>query len=441
MISISGVRGVYGDGLDDECAEKFAFAFGTIYGRSVVIGRDSRISGKALLRAVISGLGKAGCDVTNIGLASTPTTEMAVLKHNASGGVIITASHNPGEWNGLKFLGPDGVFLDARQGAELLEKYKSAEGIGDMPLRGAVSAWDGGNDYHIQSILNLDIIDIESISSKNFTICLDAVNGAGGEICTSLLNRLGCTVHGINIEATGKFAHNPEPVPGHIVDLCALVKEKRADIGFAVDPDVDRLSIVSEEGVAIGEEYSLALAADYIMEKTGTDAACNLSTSLLIDYAAGRRGVKVHRSPVGEINVVQLMREAGAGIGGEGNGGIILPALHSGRDAVLGIALILQLMAERNSKISGLAGSFPVYSMIKEKVSIDRQDSWTEPVKKAFHGETMDERDGIKIIFPESWVHVRESNTEPVVRIIAEAPCEKEAKKLIGKMRDIITHG
>ena len=438
MISISGVRGVYGDGLDDELAEKFAYAFGTLYGGLVVVGRDSRISGPAISQAVLSGLRKAGSGVIDIGLTSTPTTEMAVTARNGSGGVVITASHNPREWNGLKFLGPDGVFLDSAQGAELLEKYNGTESIGDKPLLGEMTLWDGANEHHIQSVLNLGFIDSETIASQHYTVCIDTVNGAGGEICTELLERLGCTVHAINREPTGEFAHNPEPVPGHIRELCAFVKEKGADIGFAVDPDVDRLSIVSEEGIAIGEEYTLAFAVDYIMGKTGTNAACNLSTSRMLDDAAGRHDRKVYRSPIGEINVVQLMRDVGADIGGEGNGGVILPALHYGRDAVSGMALILQLMTEQDRKISELTEAFPAYSIIKDKITVAQRGSWIEPVKAAFEGETMDERDGIKVIFSDSWVHIRESNTEPVVRIMAEAPEEDTAKSLMQKVRSVL---
>jgi len=331
MISISGVRGVYGDGLDDDIAERFAFAFGTRYRGVVVVGRDSRVSGKALSQAVVSGLRKAGADVIDCGLASTPTTEMAVIACNAAGGVIITASHNPREWNGLKFLGPDGVFLDERQGTALLENYESAGSLRELPLRGSVSAWDGADDHHIQSVLNLDIIDGERIASRRFSVCIDTVNGAGGTICGDLLNRLGCTVHAINSEPTGVFAHTPEPVPDNLSGLCAAVTETNADVGFAVDPDVDRLSIVSEGGTAIGEEYSLAFAVDFVAEKTGTTAACNLSTSRMVEEAANRHGQTVYRSPVGEIHVVEIMRKDGAGIGGEGNGGIIFPALLSPR--------------------------------------------------------------------------------------------------------------
>ena len=438
MISISGVRGVYGDGLDNSLAERFAFAFGTLYRGVVVVGRDSRVSGKALSQAVISGLRKAGADVIDCGLASTPTTEMAVTACNAAGGVIVTASHNPREWNGLKFLGPDGVFLDARQGAQLLETYERTDSLHTLPLTGTVSDWDGADDHHIQSVLNLDIIERERIASQHFSVCIDTVNGAGGPICRDLLNRLGCTVHTINSEPTGIFAHTPEPVPDNLWNLCATVAETNADVGFAVDPDVDRLSIVSGEGRAIGEEYTLAFAVDSIVEKTGTTAACNLSTSRMVDDAANRHGQILHRSPIGEINVVELMREVGAGIGGEGNGGIIFPALHYGRDAVLGMALILQIMTESEKTIGELAQSFPAYTMIKEKVQYDGTDSWSEPVRAAFEGEETDERDGVKVIMTDAWVHVRPSNTEPVVRVIAEAPTKDAAEGLIRKVRDIL---
>jgi len=438
MISISGVRGVYGETLDEALAERFAFAFGTLYNGVVVVGRDSRKSGKALAGAVISGLGKAGCDVIDLGLASTPTTETAVPAKGAAGGVIVTASHNPGEWNGLKFLGPDGVFLDPDQGKELLGKYESVGDIGNLPLSGSVSRWEGANEHHVRSILDLDIIDGELVASSAFTVCLDTVNGAGGIICPDLLERLGCTVHGVNLEPTGDFAHDPEPVPAHLRELCALVKEKRADVGFAVDPDVDRLSIVDEHGTAIGEEYSLAFAVDYVLGRKDTPVACNLSTSRMVDDAAARHGRSVERSLVGEINVVGLMRGIGAGIGGEGNGGIIYPPLHHGRDAVLGMALILQLMAERRKRISELAALFPRYHMIKEKVGLARGGSWIDSVKERFGDGEIDERDGIKVVFPDSWVHVRESNTEPIVRVVAEARSEEAARNLVEEVRRLV---
>ena len=438
MVGVSGVRGVYGDGLTDEIAEKFAYSFGKIYGDSVIVGRDSRKSGKPLLNAVISGLKKAGVDVIDIGLASTPTAEMAVVAKKASGGIIITASHNPGEWNGLKFLGSDGVILNSSEGAKVLEVYQSTGGIGEISRMGSLIEWDGADEHHIKSIVSLEVIERDIIASHKFKVCLDSVNGVGGAICTDLLKTLGCEVYAINSKPTGDFPHGAEPVPEYIQDLCSLVSEKGADVGFAVDPDVDRLSIVNERGEALGEEYTLALAVDYLMENYTKIAACNLSTSRMIDDVAARHGGTVYRSPVGEINVIEKMREIGAGVGGEGNGGVILPALHYGRDAVFGIALILQLMAKKGKKISALAGSIPHYSMIKEKVEIAEKGTWIEPLKEKFSGETMDLRDGIKIIFPDSWIHVRESNTEPIVRIIAEAPTEGEAKKILKRVYEVI---
>ncbi len=431
LVSVSGVRGIYGDGLTEEIVRKFAYAFGTLYNGSVVVGRDSRKSGETLVHAVISGLRKAGTDVVNLGLASTPTTEMAVTEKKADGGLIVTASHNPAEWNGLKFLGADGVFLDSSEGQRILEVFHSAGDIEKKSPAVSVTGWEFANEHHIDSILSLDIIDSSLIASKNFTVCLDTVNGAGGAVCTALLERLGCEIFIINGNPTGYFPHGAEPVPENISDLCSLVREKRADIGFAVDPDVDRLSIVNEKGEALGEEFSLALAADNCMETMTKTAACNLSTSQMIDDVAESQDGIVHRSPVGEINVVQKMRETGAGIGGEGNGGIILPALHYGRDAVLGIALMLQYMAEKGKKISTLADSIPRYSMIKEKIEITRKGAWIEPLKEAFKGENMDSSDGIKIILENSWIHVRESNTEPIIRIIAEAPTGEDAKGLL----------
>jgi phosphomannomutase len=431
MISVSGIRGIYGKGLDETVAERFSYAFGTLYGGTIVVGRDSRISGKALAQAVISGLRKAGADVIDLGLASTPTTEMAVIAQHSGGGVIITASHNPREWNGLKFLGSDGVFLDAEEGARLLNIYNSTGDISEKSLKGKAYFWDGADQYHIESIFDLDIIDRDLISSCKFIVALDTVNGAGGSICKRLLENLGCTVHAINAEPTGIFPHGAEPVPENIGELCNLVSAMKADIGFAVDPDVDRLSIVDETGIAPGEEYTLALAADYVCGCTPSQAACNLSTSRMIDDAAERHNTFVYRAPVGEINVVKKMREVGAEIGGEGNGGVIFPALHPGRDAVFGMALILQYMADKGEKISVLAGRFQKYLVVKEKIDISGISSWKTPLKAAFACEIIDESDGIKIIRPKSWIHVRASNTEPVIRIIAEAPTREELDSMV----------
>jgi len=439
MVSISGVRGVYGDGLDEKIVERFAYSFATLYPGLIVVGRDSRTSGKAITESLVSGLRKGGADVLDLGLAATPTTEMAVPFRSASGGVIVTASHNPGEWNGLKFLDNEGVFLDSDQAGVLIETYESLGDIGDVSCAGDITVWDGANDHHLDNILALDIIDRDLIASQKFTVCLDAVNGAGGAICTALLERLGCKVHVLNGEPTGRFAHTPEPLPENIGDLCALVRDTQADIGFAVDPDVDRLSLVSEKGIAVGEEYSLALTVDFIMGKQETDAVCNLSTSRMLEDAASRYNRSVHRSPIGEINVVQLMRKTGAMIGGEGNGGIILPALHYGRDAVLGIALILQMMGERNASLSDLVSIFPSYIFLKEKADLGDKGKWKDAVKAAFRGERMDEQDGVKVIFPDSWIHVRESNTEPIVRIYAEAPSREQAVALVKKVRGAIS--
>ncbi len=439
MIGISGIRGIYGEGLNDNLARRFARAFGKLSGRPVVVGRDSRMSGLALSQSVVSGLVNAGVDVIDLGIASTPTTEMAVMSWKAAGGIIITASHNPREWNGLKFIGPDGVFISAGRGEELVRLYESTAEDESVASPGIHTSWDGADNRHIAAVLDLDLIDVERIRSNRFIVCIDAVNGAGGSICTELLQQLGCIIHGIHTEPTGDFPRGAEPVPENLGDLCDCVKKKGANVGFAVDPDVDRLSIVNELGEAIGEEYTLALAADFIMEKAGGPAACNLSTSRMIDDAAERHGTVVYRSPVGEINVVEAMREHKATVGGEGNGGVILPSLHYGRDAVLGIALILQIMAERVKPISELAGEFPHYTMVKDKTDIAAgKGAWIEPVKRLFDGERMDFRDGIKILLPLSWVHIRESNTEPIVRIMAEAPSEKEAKELVRRVLGVV---
>ena len=438
MMSVSGVRGIYNDGLTDEIAENLAYIFGQRYGSTVVVGRDSRKSGQQLAGAVIRGLRKADSDVIDIGLATTPTTEMAVAARNASGGIIITASHNPAQWNGLKFLGSDGVFISGEEGEKLFRQYKTVGNLESVPLTGTVSAWEGACDHHIRAVLALERIDADRIAGKKYTVCLDTVNGAGGPVCLDLLERLGCEVYTLNCDPTGEFARGAEPVPDNLGSLCSLVHDTGADIGFALDPDGDRLSIVNERGEAIGEEYTLALALDYLLEGGDGITVCNLSTSRMIDDVADRHGARVYRSKVGEINVVLQMREVGAEAGGEGNGGVIYKPLHEGRDGVLGIALILQMMTVNDRSIGELADSIPKYSMIKEKIDIAGKNSWIEPVTSAFTGETMDSRDGIKVVFEDSWVHIRESNTEPIVRIMAEAPTTDAARNLVRRVYDAL---
>lgn len=438
MISVSGVRGVYGDGLDEGIAERFAYAFGKRRGGPVVVGRDSRVSGEAIIGAVASGLRKAGADVIDLGLASTPTTEMAVIARKAAGGVIVTASHNPAEWNGLKFLGPDGVFISPEEGERLVEGFRTA-GESALPrIDGELSSWDRADDHHIDSVLALDVIDPDLVARAGFTVCLDAVNGAGGSIGVRLLESLGCSVRGINLEPTGVFPRGAEPIPENLGDLCALVRETGADIGFAVDPDVDRLSLVDGAGVAPGEEYTLAIAADFLFGKGVDAAAVNLSTSRMIEDAAARHDAAVHRSAVGEINVVNVMRERGAGFGGEGNGGVIYPPLHEGRDAVLGMALILQCMAETGKSLAELTARFPRYAMVKDKIPLASGGAWREPLLAAFPGVTADLRDGVRLDFGTSWAHVRPSNTEPIIRIIAEAPTRPELDAILEKVRSAV---
>jgi phosphomannomutase len=438
MTGVSGVRGIFGDGLDVAVAERFAHAFGKWCAGPVIVGRDSRVSGPVIADAVFSGLGKAGVGAVDLGIVPTPTVEMAVIAREAAGGIIITASHNPGQWNGLKFLGSDGVFLDAEEGAEFLAAYEATGDLADIPVTGFHDAWNTSIAHHVDAVLDLDLIDRYLIASRGFTVCLDAVNGGGGPACMALLDHLGCTVRGINLDPTGVFTHNPEPVPSNLGDLCAHVSDTGADIGFAVDPDADRLSLVDEHGTAIGEEYTLAIVADYLMERGVQTGACNLSTSRMIDDAAARHGATVHRSAVGEINVVKLMRAVDAGIGGEGNGGIILPALHHGRDSLVGIALILQIMAECNASLSELAARFPRYTLLKDRTPCGGDADWREGVRGLFPDDERDERDGVKVIFPDAWVHVRESNTEPIVRIMAEAPTDERAHELVEMVRGVV---
>lgn len=432
MIGVSGVRGVVGEGLTPDVVCRFCAAFGKWCGQGeVLVGGDSRTSRQMLSLAATAGLLSAGLDVIDLGLCPTPTLLLAVEQQKASGGVIITASHNPIEYNGLKFVGPEGVFLDQQQGEKLLEIFGSKEverpnwnSLGKMtPKSGAIES-------HINRILALDMIDVDLIRSKRFKVVLDCCNGAGGVISPVLLHKLGCEVIELNCQPTGIFAHTPEPVPENLGQLCAAVKEHNADVGFANDPDVDRLAIVSEQGEAIGEEYSLALAAKLVLSKKKGPVVANLSTSQMLDDIASSFGVQVARTPVGEIHVVKRMKQIGAVIGGEGNGGVILPELHLARDAPVGMALLLELMAEEDKKISELARTIPRYAIVKqkfEKPDMDK-DKALELIKQAYTSEQLDTSDGVKIIREKSWVHIRKSNTEPLIRVIAEAKTEEYAQ-------------
>jgi phosphomannomutase len=434
MVSVSGVRGIVGEGLTPEVAMHFAQAFGTYAkGGKVVVGRDSRVTGDMLKNAVFSGLLSVGCDIIDLGVCPTPTTQLAVENLNAKGGVMITASHNPIMWNGLKLIGADGLFLDAAQGQEVLKileartyKFVSWDEIGVAVQYSKAIA------EHIEAILNLDYLDLQKIRERKFKVALDCVSGAGSNLVPELLKELGCTTFYLNCEPTGLFSRNPEPLPENLSELCEMVKKEGADIGFAVDPDSDRLALVSEKGEPIGEEKTLALAVKYVLSKKPGKVVINASTSRVTEDIAQQFGSTVVRTKVGEINVAKKMREIGAVIGGEGNGGVILPQVHLGRDAPVGIALTLQHLAEFGGTLSTLDEALPRYFITKNKIELSTLNAKEalNKIREFYSNENLDFTDGIKIVRAKSWVHVRPSNTEPIIRVIAEAPSREESERL-----------
>jgi len=435
MISVSGIRGVVGESLTPEIILKFSSAFGMLCkSGKVVLGRDTRVSGEMVRSAAISGLLSTGCEVIDLGVCATPTVEIAVEGLKAGGGIIITASHNPIEWNALKFVGPDGIFLNERDGkklTELIEKDKIKHGGWDK--LGKVKFDDSWTEKHIREVLRLSYINLQKIRKRKFRVALDCVNGAGGVISPLLLRALGCKVIELNCKPDGKFAHNPEPVPRNLTSLCQAVRKHKADLGFANDPDVDRLAIVSEGGVPLGEEATLALATRFVLNrKPNSNVVANISTSRMIDDIAEEYDSKVYRTKVGEAHVARQLRKVKGLIGGEGNGGVILPEFHYGRDALVGMALLLQYLAESEKPISQLSSALPRYFMIKRKAKLSKNfDKNLVKLKKSFSRGRINPLDGIRIDFEDSWLHVRKSNTEPLVRVIAEARSKKEASDLI----------
>jgi phosphomannomutase len=441
IASISGIRGVFGEGLDPAVLVRYANAFGlwcrkqTTETPLVVLGRDARLTGPVCSQIVASTLLANGCDVIDAGLATTPTVEMAVVKEGATGGIIFSASHNPAEWNALKLLNGRGEFLTPDEG-ETVVKLAEAEESATVRFD-QLGTYSQGDflDHHIKSILDLPYIDIEAIERRRFKVAVDAVNSVGGVAVPALLRSLGISdenIHLMNGEPTGVFAHNPEPLPAHLTDLMELVSESGSDLGIAVDPDADRLALVQNDGVFFGEELTQVLAAEFIWSHRDGPFVTNLSSSRAIDDVAARHGQPVYRSAVGEINVVQKMKEVGATLGGEGNGGVILPDLHYGRDALVGVALVLQLLVERNTTLSEVRQTMPTYVMAKKKVDMDSRDP--DEVLEVLKAENSQHRvtdiDGVKIDLEEGWVHVRKSNTEPILRVYSEARTLEAANQL-----------
>lgn len=452
--SISGIRGtiggIPGDGLSPLDIVKFTAAYATFIKsittkktRSIVVGRDARLSGKMVNDIIVGTLTGMGFDVINIGLATTPTTELAVVAENACGGIIITASHNPKEWNALKLLNENGEFLNDAQGREVL-RIAEADAFEFVPVDCL------GNEYinttytrkHIDSVLALDLVDVKAIADANFTIAVDAVNSVGGVAIPELLRSLGVqNIIELNCDPTGRFAHTPEPLPENLTQISDLLKSGVADVGFVVDPDVDRLAIVMENGEMFVEEYTLVSIADYVLSQTPGATVSNLSSSRALRDITLKHGCSYSASAVGEVNVVTKMKETGAVIGGEGNGGVIYPASHYGRDALVGVALFLTLLAKSGKKVSELKAGYPAYAIAKTKIELTPSinvDKILEAVKGKFSSEKITDIDGVKIDFPNSWVHLRKSNTEPIIRIYSEAATMAEANALGDEIKSVI---
>ncbi|MCP4703538.1 MAG: phosphoglucosamine mutase [candidate division Zixibacteria bacterium] len=427
MVSTSGIRGIVGTGLDPIMTAKYAAAFGTLLnGRKIVVGRDSRQSGQMFKMAVIAALRSVGCDVIDIGIIPTPTVEIAVTGLKAAGGICLTASHNPSEWNALKLFNKKGEFIDKTDLAKLNKIFNSEkfEFVGHKKL-GSLKSDNSWIDRHIKQVLKLDIINKNKIKKAKLKIVVDAVNGAGSYALPEMLEALGIEVIRLNCLGDGDFVHKPEPTPANLKMLSGAVKKYKADLGMACDPDADRLALVDETGKAISEELTLTLAVKYVLSKKKGKVVVNLSTSRVTEDVASEAGSRLFYSPVGEANVIAGIRKNRAVIGGEGNGGVIYPAFHCGRDALVGGAIISALLAETKMKLSGLVGTLPIYYNIKTKAPLpagfDRKMAkMKEAAKKSFKGLKIDKRDGLRFDFGGGWFQIRKSNTEPIYRLIVE---------------------
>lgn len=452
--SISGIRGTIGgaagNGLTPLDIVKFTSAYATFIRRTtkktsnvIVVGRDARLSGAMVNDVVVGTLTGMGFDVVNIGLATTPTTEIAVVAEKACGGIIITASHNPKQWNALKLLNEDGEFLNDAQGKEVLaiaerEDFDYAE----VDNLGKVYVNDTYMQRHIDSVLKLKLVDVEAIRNANFTVAVDAVNSIGGVVIPTLLKKLGVkNVIELYCEPTGKFGHTPEPIPENLTDIASLMAQGKADVGFVVDPDVDRLAIIMENGEFFVEEYTLVSIADYVLSQTPGATVSNLSSSRALRDVTVAHGCQYTAAAVGEVNVVTEMKRTGAVIGGEGNGGVIYPESHYGRDALVGVALFLTLLAKSGKKVSELKKTYPQYSIAKNKIQLTPDidvDAILKAVKEHYASEKITDIDGVKIDFADCWVHLRKSNTEPIIRIYSEASTMEKAESLAEDMKKVI---
>lgn len=452
--SISGIRGTIGgkagEGLNPLDIVKFTSAYATLIRRTstvksnkIVVGRDARISGEMVKNVVCGTLMGMGFDVVNIGLASTPTTELAVTMAGACGGIILTASHNPKQWNALKLLNEHGEFLNAAEGEEVL-RIAEAEAFeyADIDHIGSYIEDNTYNEKHIESVLALKLVDVEAIRRANFRVAIDCVNSVGGIILPELLHRLGVQhVEKLYCEPTGNFQHNPEPLEKNLGDIMNLMKGGKADVAFVVDPDVDRLAMICEDGTMYGEEYTLVTVADYVLKHTPGNTVSNLSSTRALRDVTRKYGMQYNAAAVGEVNVVTKMKETNAIIGGEGNGGVIYPESHYGRDALVGIALFLSHLAHEGKKVSELRASYPNYYIAKNRIDLTPQtdvDAILAKVKDLYKAEEINDIDGVKIDFPDKWVHLRKSNTEPIIRVYSEAATMEAADELGKQIMDIV---
>ena len=452
--SISGIRGTIGgkagEGLNPLDIVKFTSAYATLIRRTstvksnkIVVGRDARISGEMVKNVVCGTLMGMGFDVVNIGLASTPTTELAVTMAGACGGIILTASHNPKQWNALKLLNEHGEFLNAAEGEEVL-RIAEAEAFeyADIDHIGAYLEDNIYNEKHIESVLALKLVDVEAIRRSNFRVAIDCVNSVGGIILPELLHRLGVQhVEKLYCEPTGNFQHNPEPLEKNLGDIMNLMKGGKADVAFVVDPDVDRLAMICEDGTMYAEEYTLVTVADYVLKHTPGNTVSNLSSTRALRDVTRKYGMQYNAAAVGEVNVVTKMKETNAVIGGEGNGGVIYPESHYGRDALVGIALFLSHLAHEGKKVSELRASYPNYYIAKNRIDLTPQtdvDAILAKVKDLYKAEEINDIDGVKIDFPDKWVHLRKSNTEPIIRVYSEAATMEAADELGKQIMDIV---
>ena len=447
--SVSGMRGTIGgtpgDNLTPIDIVEFAAAYGSwlISSKSdvkVVLGRDGRRSGQHVQTLVAETLRACGIDVIDLGLSTTPTVEVYVPHIGADGGIIITASHNPEQWNALKFLNHKGEFISKEEGEQLISAAVEKKfNFADIDNVGSVIEVDDAIEFHVQQICALDLVDVSNVRSKKFHVIVDCVNSTGAISMPPLLDALGCTYTLLNKEVTGIFAHNPEPLARNLSQLMAAVKSENAAMGIAVDPDVDRLAFVSNNGEYFGEEYTLVTVADYILRHTPGNTVSNLSSTKALRDITEKHGGTYSASPVGEVHVVNQMKNSGAVIGGEGNGGVIYPPLHYGRDALVGVALLLSYLAETGSSMSELRESYPEYTITKDKIQLDGLDpeSALLKVKSYFSDKEIDTRDGVKVLFDDSWVHLRKSNTEPIVRVYAEHTSEEKAAELVASVKAI----